>query len=270
MSAVKRGTSKAGAGESTERDAAAEVRDQISDDRDAAAEKRDVMATERDLAGSGPDQGHGLGASSPPNERTTAQGDRMSSADDRLHSAEDREAAAADRSLSAAYSDSLLLDDLTGVYRRGAGVLELERELKKARRTNEPCALAFIDVDHLKETNDAFGHGAGDQLLRRVADAIRSAVREYDVVMRYGGDEFLCGTLGLDMNEARTRFDTLNDCLAATGGGTASVGVIRIEPGEGIDHAIARADAAMYEEKTRNAAASNVAASTQAGHADAQ
>jgi diguanylate cyclase (GGDEF)-like protein len=256
MGEVTRGTPKTGTGESTERDAAAVVRDQISDDRDAAAEQRDVMAAERDLAATDHDRMHDLGGPSPQNERTTARGDRSLSADDRLHAAEDREAAAVDRSLSAAYSDSLLLDALTGVYRRGAGVLELEREIKKARRTNEPCVLAFIDVDHLKETNDAHGHGAGDQLLRRVADAIRSVVRDYDVVVRYGGDEFLCGTLGLDVSEARARFDTLNACLAVAGGGTASVGVVRIEPGEALERAIARADAAMYEDKTRKAVAS--------------
>jgi diguanylate cyclase len=100
--------------------------------------------------------------------------------------------------------------------------------------------------------NDAHGHGAGDRLLGRVATAIRRVVRDYDVVVRYGGDEFLCCILGLDVVEAQARFDGLNATLAAHGGGTASVGVVQLEQGEALEHAIARADAAMYEAKKNN------------------
>jgi diguanylate cyclase (GGDEF)-like protein len=239
-------------GESVVRDAKASERDRISVDRDGAADQRDVEAAERDLVAFVHDEADGLAGLTRESDRDIARGDRASAADDRLHAAEDREAAAADRSRAADYSDSLLLDSLTHLYRRGAGLNEIKREIKKAQRTKEPLVLAFIDVDHLKEMNDAHGHGAGDRLLGRVATAIRRVVRDYDVVVRYGGDEFLCCILGLDVVEAQARFDGLNATLAAHGGGTASVGVVQLEQGEALEHAIARADAAMYEAKKNN------------------
>jgi diguanylate cyclase (GGDEF)-like protein len=128
----------------------------------------------------------------------------------------------------------------------------------------------MIDIDRLKETNDAHGHTAGDRLLGRVATAIRQVVRDYDVVVRFGGDEFVCGALGLDVTEAQARFDKLNAGMAASGGGTASVGVVRLEEGEALEHAITRADAAMYERKRINAAQANGAVSVQPGEDAAQ
>lgn len=58
------------------------------------------------------------------------------------------------------------------------------------------CGLAFIDVDNLKAKNDSLGHPAGDKLLRDTADSIRAHLRSYDLLIRFGGDEFLCGLMG--------------------------------------------------------------------------
>jgi two-component system cell cycle response regulator len=124
---------------------------------------------------------------------------------------------------------------------------ELGRETLKARRTGEAFTLAFIDIDHLKATNDALGHGAGDRLIVRAVKAIQSVVREYDLVVRYGGDEFLCGTLGLPLADARGRFEQLNESMAAMGGGTASVGVAQLGRDENLAQLISRADAAMFD-----------------------
>jgi diguanylate cyclase (GGDEF)-like protein len=270
MEFVTRANAQVGSAESSERDAEAKARDRISDDRDDAAEQRDVRAAERDVAAFHQDEADGLSGLRRENDREIARGDRLSSANDRVHAVEDRDAAAVDRSHAAAYSDSLLMDSLTGFYQRGAGLHELEREVMKARRTREPFVLAMIDIDRLKETNDAHGHTAGDRLLGRVATAIRQVVRDYDVVVRFGGDEFVCGALGLDVTEAQARFDKLNAGMAASGGGTASVGVVRLEEGEALGHAITRADAAMYERKRINAAQANGAVSVQPGEDAAQ
>ena len=81
-------------------------------------------------------------------------------------------------------------DQLTGLPNRNLFHDRLEQHIMHARRGDKPIALLFIDLDHFKETNDNFGHGAGDLLLQLVADRICSCVRETDTVARPGGDEF--------------------------------------------------------------------------------
>ncbi len=81
-------------------------------------------------------------------------------------------------------------DDLTGLLRRGAGLALLEREIDRSRRTETRLVVAFVDVDGLKRVNDELGHAAGDRLLSDVAAVLRSRLRSYDLVMRWGGDEF--------------------------------------------------------------------------------
>ena len=75
--------------------------------------------------------------------------------------------------------------------------------------------LAFVDVDGLKEVNDSEGHLAGDALLQLVGETIRANVRPYDVIVRYGGDEFVCAMPNISAREARTRFEKIAAALAA-------------------------------------------------------
>ena len=118
-------------------------------------------------------------------------------------------------------------------------MLELEREVVKAQRTSQPYVLAFIDVDALKARNDELGHAAGDDLLRTVSRLTRSHVREYDLLVRYGGDEFVCGLMGLDLVEATTRFEQVNTDLAAERQASVSVGLALLAPDEGLRGAAA-------------------------------
>jgi len=85
--------------------------------------------------------------------------------------------------MSARERAAYCIDELTGAHRRDAGLVELEREMARAKRTKQPFTLAFGDVDDLKHTNDPHGHAAGDQRLRRVADTIRSHLRSYDLII---------------------------------------------------------------------------------------
>jgi two-component system cell cycle response regulator len=82
-------------------------------------------------------------------------------------------------------------DELTGLYNYRYLHTRLSEEFKRAERYHEPLACMVVDIDRLKEHNDAGGREAGDRVVKAVAEGIRLAVREIDVVARFGGDEFL-------------------------------------------------------------------------------
>jgi diguanylate cyclase (GGDEF)-like protein len=82
-------------------------------------------------------------------------------------------------------------DRLTGLWNRGMVLDDLDRTVKRVRRTGEHLTVALADVDHFKAVNDTYGHGAGDRVLREAARRIRASLRDVDAVGRYGGEEFL-------------------------------------------------------------------------------
>jgi len=118
----------------------------------------------------------------------------------------------------------------------------------------QPLALALVDVDNLKCTNDSQGHGAGDRLLRAVADSIRSHLRPYDLTIRYGGDEFVCVLVGMGPARAAERFSLVNVDLRESQEATVTVGLTCLEPNDAVEDLIARADAAMYEQRGQSPA----------------
>ncbi|MEO8273662.1 MAG: GGDEF domain-containing protein, partial [Chloroflexota bacterium] len=83
------------------------------------------------------------------------------------------------------------VDSLTGLYNRTFFFSALEREIARGDRSGRAFCLVMLDLDDLKSVNDRFGHLAGDQVLRSVADTIKGGVRKIDVAARYGGDEFV-------------------------------------------------------------------------------
>jgi diguanylate cyclase (GGDEF)-like protein len=99
--------------------------------------------------------------------------------------------------------------------------------------------------------NDAGGHAAGDRLLLRVADALRARLRPYDLLVRYGGDEFVCALGGVGSVDAAARFALVNADLAQEGSCTA--GVVTAEPDEELAGLLGRADAALYLAKDARA-----------------
>ena len=88
------------------------------------------------------------------------------------------------------YHDLAEHDSLTGLHNARAFMDRYRRALDHAAAASEPLAMILLDVDKLKEINDAFGHDAGNQALIQVADALRSSKRVADVAARWGGDEF--------------------------------------------------------------------------------
>jgi diguanylate cyclase (GGDEF)-like protein len=81
-------------------------------------------------------------------------------------------------------------DELTGLYNRRFLEDALDREIRRAVRENRPLGVMMIDLDHFKRFNDAYGHAAGDFVLRLVGDYLQANVRAEDIACRYGGEEF--------------------------------------------------------------------------------
>ena len=107
-----------------------------------------------------------------------------------------------------------LHDHLTGLWNRGAILEFLERELARARRRPEPLSVMVIDVDHFKAVNDTHGHQAGDIVLQAVARRLAGAMRAYDWVGRYGGEEFLAIVAATDAVGIRGYGERLRACIA--------------------------------------------------------
>ena len=225
-----------------DRDRRAEAHDRVSEARDSRADARDERAETREQAGDD------TGAAA---DRGGAKRDRKGGASDRTQAADDRAAASGDRLISAEERAACSIDSLTGAHRRDVGIIELERELARAKRTGQPLALAFVDVDDLKGRNDAFGHAAGDQLLRATADAIKSQLRSYDLIVRFGGDEFLCAVTDVPIAEAAKRFSRVNADLTATRQASVTVGLAEFQADDSLEDLVARADRALYRERQR-------------------
>ena len=96
------------------------------------------------------------------------------------------------------------MDALTGVGNYRLLEERLEYELTRHRRNGTPLSLVILDLDGFKEVNDTFGHPVGDQLLRQVAAALASTVRDQDTVVRQGGDEFCILAPETDAEDAAT------------------------------------------------------------------
>ncbi|MBP1743148.1 MAG: diguanylate cyclase protein [Firmicutes bacterium] len=94
------------------------------------------------------------------------------------------------------------LDALTGLYNRRFGILRVKEEFSRAIRGNTPISLLMFDIDHFKSVNDTYGHIVGDNVLVSIAKIALASIREGDVLMRYGGEEFLCVLPGANKADA--------------------------------------------------------------------
>ncbi len=132
-----------------------------------------------------------------------------------------------------------------------------EKEVGRARRYQRPLALILFDIDHFKNVNDTHGHLVGDQVLRILTEKVTKTTRSTDIVCRYGGEEFIVLMPEAGRDEAMAMAERLREEIArmsvvTAGGGlflTISLGVAALDPDEGLENLIHRADKAMYEAK---------------------
>ncbi|WP_407354002.1 diguanylate cyclase [Luteimonas sp. R10] len=161
--------------------------------------------------------------------------------------------------LQARLEEQAQRDPMTGLYNRRYLDEALERELATCRRSGTPLSLVLIDIDHFKRINDTYGHPAGDEMIRRLADLLADRVRNTGlVVCRYGGEEFLLMLPGTEMAEAALLAEDLCASFEAmrvdTGGGvmraTLSVGIAGFPEHAPKAQALVReADQALYAAK---------------------
>ena len=147
-------------------------------------------------------------------------------------------------------------DELTGVANRRFAVRQLHALLSRARRHGQDLSVVLLDADRFKALNDRHGHGAGDEVLRGLAERLRSRVREEDVVARFGGEEFLVILPDTAASGAATAAEDLRAAVAAH---PFPVGRIALAltvsagwatwRGESLERLVARADRGLYAAK---------------------
>jgi diguanylate cyclase (GGDEF)-like protein len=260
-----------------QRDLAAQQRDQDAERRDEAAELRDSAAAQREALSRLRDRlaqlQEGPPSAAPADarrrsalERAQAALDREQAVLDRLQSVNDPaltlDQEGLDRAQAAIYLAQSALhqaqvaeeraaaetDELTGASRREAGLTRLNSEVARAERVNSPLTVVFADVDGLKAVNDSRGHIAGDVLLRTVGSALRRGMRPYDIVLRFGGDEFVCVMPDVAAEQVRGHLEQVRATLAAAGI-SLSIGLASYQAGDDAQSLIARADADMYRSR---------------------
>ncbi|MFZ5786381.1 MAG: sensor domain-containing diguanylate cyclase [Acidobacteriota bacterium] len=151
------------------------------------------------------------------------------------------------------------LDTLTGLANRAFTEIELNSRLEEMRRYGWPFGVLFLDVDRFKSINDRFGHEVGDQALRVVARTLASNARSFDLVGRWGGEEFVAILVNVDRERLaalaeRTRLLVEGSSVALQSGETlqvtVSIGAAPARPDDTAESLIARADALMYASKS--------------------
>jgi len=150
-------------------------------------------------------------------------------------------------------------DSLTGLLNRREGFRRFAEEVSRTKRTGDPLSLMMIDIDHFKRINDNYGHQFGDTVLKEVSRTILKTLRDYDLMMRYGGEEFavlLPSTAtekAIEVAErARESIEKVSTFIEeGIDGITISIGVSQLILNDTLDTLISKADAALYVAKER-------------------
>ena len=142
-------------------------------------------------------------------------------------------------------------DQLTGCYNRDFLELNLSVFMRFVKREKVMAGLLLIDIDHFKKVNDSFGHAEGDRVLSEMANLIHRNIRDSDLFVRWGGEEFLL-LMAVDTDESLEKIAKNIGRLVAeniespSGPVTISIGGSILENEHDLDHAMSRADAGLY------------------------
>lgn len=149
------------------------------------------------------------------------------------------------------------LDPLTEVYNRRGFTENLSREFSRYQREQVPFSIILIDIDFFKKVNDNYGHESGDIVLKEIADVLRQSTRSYDMLARWGGEEFIALLPNTKLPEAillaNKYRETIAEHVFAVKQGETSItltaGVASIEEHKSADDCISQADRLLYEGK---------------------
>jgi two-component system cell cycle response regulator len=151
----------------------------------------------------------------------------------------------------------VMYDSLTGVYNRKAILNHLKKELSRTIRTGGIIGIGMCDLDHFKKVNDKYGHQTGDEILKGFTRLVNANLREYDLIGRYGGEEFLIIIPSCGDPEKMMDFSRLCNVISAskihTRSGelsiTVSIGVTQSDGKDSVDKILNEADNALYKAK---------------------
>lgn len=153
--------------------------------------------------------------------------------------------------------DMAATDELTGLLNRHAFTILLDKMMAEYRRTPQPISILMADIDHFKEINDRHGHLAGDAVLAHIGAYFRKSLRDSDMAVRWGGEEFLLVLKNCSLDEARSIAEKLRQGIGDVEIGsngqririTMSIGISQYDGSETQDEAMKRADDALYAAK---------------------
>ncbi|WP_455198019.1 diguanylate cyclase [Kaarinaea lacus] len=149
-------------------------------------------------------------------------------------------------------------DALTGFYNHEYILAKLKQAMAEDSKVERPTSIMMADLDHFKKINDTHGHLVGDKVLIEVSRRLSTAVRDFDSIGRYGGEEFLIVLKGTPLTTALTVAERIRTHIAAGPislhgvkvQATISIGVSVVRPGDDVEDFIKRADKALYEAKS--------------------
>ena len=149
-------------------------------------------------------------------------------------------------------------DALTGLYNHEHILSTLRSTLEDDALAGKPTSVMMADLDHFKEINDTHGHPVGDKVLMEVSQRLGTAVRNFDCLGRYGGEEFLIVLKNTSLSTALSVAERVREHISAGPVSlhgimvdvTVSIGVAVVQPGDEADNLVSRADEALYEAKS--------------------
>ena len=148
--------------------------------------------------------------------------------------------------------DASNTDPLTKLYNRNIMDEEIPLIISEAESIGQPVCAILMDIDHFKQINDTYGHPFGDEILRQFAQLLKHAFRQRDVIIRYGGDEFIIFLPGAELSQAKVIAERLlntvhtNIKLPDSSNATISIGIAQWQNEDDISSLLARADNALY------------------------